>query len=158
MHDYNKFDTEALAIRLKAVIEKFGDKARFVHPNTILNFLKYLNSFKDRKKKEEIYFVLSELIKILENLEVVDIDSKIGAQLFDEYLGKLTNHYNVYMGFWIFINWYFWLILMTMPIFFMIIFQDGSLFYGAITFLVVLAFYTKTRSKIKNNKVYGIFY
>jgi len=150
-------DIEILTSLLKENMLKFGKKQRFIHPQTINNFIFHFSSFKDRKKKEIIYKSLVEYFDALVCMNFDELTPKTSVVLFDSYIGPIVNYYTVYLGFILYIRPLFILIFTIVLATIVVQFQNLG-YYRLLFALVIGGLMIYRIKKQKSNKVYGVYY
>ena len=157
MEKRKEYDIEILTSLLKENMIKFEKKKRFIHPQTVNNFIFHFSSFKDRKKKDIIYKSLVEYFDALVIMNFDDLTSRTSVVLFDSHISPIISYYSIYLGFTMYIRPLFILIFTIVLATIVIQFQNWG--YYRLLFALVIGWFMIYRIQKQNsNKVYGVYY
>jgi len=131
------------------------NEQRYFHINTVENYVFFLDEIKSNEDKIWVYTTLSQYFLDSANY-TTSIDRKKSQELFLKYLDKLTDYYQTNFGFVLIINQTlfasFFLLL------FLICYFILGIFFSLIPVTIYLLLTIRTYKKLKEKKVYSIFY
>jgi hypothetical protein len=156
MNNNSKYDLDKLIVLLNNNIDRFGKKKRFIHPNTVGNFIYHFKFIKDSKRKDHIYSNLSKYLDFLSSLSVQDVGAKESAEFFDRFIYPIVNYYDVHLGFSVHTRWHLFLLA---PIAISILaFIESNIYYQIGTGVIGGFFFIKNIYKTAIYKTYGLFH
>lgn len=156
-NDKEKWDILSLANKLEKCVERLRPKQRFIHPNSVYNFIFHFNSFKDKRIKQHVYDNLFQMLEVLQNTSVDELNPELGASLYDRYLQPLLHYYNVKQKFFININWKYLLAFQT-AIFLFLIFSEASIIINLIVLSMFVILFAYKEKKRKQRRLYGVYF
>jgi hypothetical protein len=128
---------------------------KYLHYNTVNNFIFHFNDINNNTDKEWIYVNLSEYLSICKTMNE-GIDRHASSQLYDQYLDKIASYYRSNLGFIMIVSKTLYII-----IYLVVFVLLAVLFNFLVGFLVVpllIFHFDYIGKKSKRKEAYGVFY
>ena len=131
------------------------NKQKYIHANTITNFLTHANEFFMKNDQQEIHKTLSEYFDILNSTKIENVTESL--QVFNKYIKPLTLLYSDLRGFHMAIRLWV-LFISSIAIFFLLYLLKATTYFYIGTFALALFFVARQLYFKSRQKTYGFMH
>lgn len=146
---------ELVKIKNEVMELQMGLNRRYLHLRSVDNFIFHFDEIENEADKEWIYTTLTNYLLFCKQIDE-DIDTKMGNQLYYEFLDKVAQYYRYHLKFRMVVN------KVSYGIMFLVLLLTIVLVFNFLVSLIVVPvfvhFLIYINNKRKQKKVYGVFY